>query len=183
VGGVFRDELGSIFFIFASHVRKNTNKAVKITSVVKGQLLPHQLSFNNLIVERDFSFIIQVLSEILCCANPDKVSHTWHLFGRFVHILEMTNSISTIIPSHVHRKDNNLADPLANEGVKLVDGEIQLPWNTVIPNQLQEYYCQLNASDNNYSDEVTCGISRTPPSCLEESDRTSHMRLGDERAW
>jgi hypothetical protein len=56
-----------------------------------------------------------------------------------------------IIPSHVQRKSNILANRLTNEGVDLENQDMVFPWSGTIPNQLQEDYHQLHIKENKLS--------------------------------
>ena len=80
--------------------------------------------------------------------------------------LESTGSLlpqlQTVHPSHIHRKANKLADRLANEGVHLVQGDLDLDWDSTPNNELKQNCLQISIEDLNHPDGVP-GMKKKSP--------------------
>jgi hypothetical protein len=72
---------------------------------------------NKLFVEGDSQIIINLFSRLLNGAYPDRVSPRWCLTSGMIDINSLMQPHFALIPSHVRRKANQIADKLANFGV------------------------------------------------------------------
>jgi ribonuclease HI len=122
--------------MYACYIEQNTNNCVELFSLVKGfQLVGHH-GYNNLIIEGDSQIRIQDLSKLLNGSKLDKISKNWSLTAREEKIMEFSMAISSMTPSHVQRKENGLADRLANEGVTQTSQDLVVFWSSVVPKKL-----------------------------------------------
>jgi hypothetical protein len=70
--------------------------------------------------------IISLVSKIINGSNPTKVSPSWRLLGLLEEFNTLLQPTLTLIPSHVKREANKVADHLANEGVISKEEKIQI---------------------------------------------------------
>jgi ribonuclease HI len=113
---VFRDHNGHILVIGAGSLGHTTNNVAELWGLIKGLQLAIKNDFPQLIVEGDSQVIIGLLSEILNGANPDKISPSWRLSHGLQIIAGLLHPNRVLIPSHIKRKANQVADDLANLG-------------------------------------------------------------------
>jgi hypothetical protein len=81
-------------------------------------------NFTKLIVEGDSQIIINLLRKILNGANPDRISPSWRLLHGLQIITDSLRPNLAIIPAHVRRKANQVADELANMGINWSESEL-----------------------------------------------------------
>jgi ribonuclease HI len=72
---------------------------------------------HNIILEGDSQIIIWLITKILHGEHPGKISPNWRLSGLLEEFGALLRPNLSIIPSHVKRDTNSIADCLANEGV------------------------------------------------------------------
>jgi hypothetical protein len=65
-------------------------------------------------VEGDSQIIISMLSKLKNGSEPTKISTNWRLLGSLESPKNMISPHMVIIPSHVHKEANNIADKLVN---------------------------------------------------------------------
>ena len=115
-GVVFRDHQGQILLISAGYLGHSTNNAAELWGMIRGLQLAREHGFLNLIVEGDSLIIINILQRILNGANQDKVTPSWRLSHGIQLLSTLLTPSQAIIPSHVRRQENQVADELANIG-------------------------------------------------------------------
>jgi ribonuclease HI len=116
-GAVLRNHTGEIIFITAGSLGENTNNVAELTSLVRGLQSAVLHQFHRLIIEGDSQVIIQLISKILHGKPPCRISPSWRLSGLLEDFSDINNPNLTLIPSHVLREANKVADHLANEGI------------------------------------------------------------------
>jgi ribonuclease HI len=92
------------------------NNAEELWGLIKGLQLAIENNFTKLIVEGDSQIIINLLRRILNGANPDKISLSWRLSHGLQIITDLLQPNHAVIPAHIRRKVNQVADELANMG-------------------------------------------------------------------
>ena len=85
--------------------------------LTRGLQLAIENNFTKLIVEGDSQIIINLLRRILKGANPERISPSWRLLHGMQIISDSLRPNVTLIPAHVRRKANLVADDLANMGI------------------------------------------------------------------
>jgi hypothetical protein len=68
--------------------------------------------------------IISLATKIINGTDPMKVSPSWHLLGPLDTLRTLLRPSLTLIPSHVRREENKVANKLANEGVSSQEEDI-----------------------------------------------------------
>jgi hypothetical protein len=74
-------------------------------------------NFTQLIVEGDSQIIINLLSRLLNGADPERISPSWRLSHGLKTITDLLQPNQAVIPAHIRRSANQVADELANLGV------------------------------------------------------------------
>jgi ribonuclease HI len=95
------------------------NNAVELAGLPRGITLAKDHGFSALSVEGDSQLIIRGLQKILNGVKDDKVSHNWRLSHGLSELGGMVTSLAAIIPEQIRRKENLVADCMANLGVML----------------------------------------------------------------
>jgi ribonuclease HI len=116
-GVVFRNHHGHILLISAGFLGHSTNNAAELWGLIKGLELAIKNDFTKLIVEGDSQIIINLLRRILNGANPDRISPIWRLSHGLQIITDLLQPNLAVIPAHIRRKANQVADELANMGI------------------------------------------------------------------
>jgi ribonuclease HI len=116
-GAVLRDHMGKIIHMIAGFLGENTNNVAELTSLVRGLQTAVHHQYHRLVIEGDSQVIIQLISKILHGKAPWRISPSWRLSGLLEDFGDLINSNLTIIPSHVKREANRVADHLANTGI------------------------------------------------------------------
>jgi hypothetical protein len=75
------------------------------------------LGLTQLIVEDDSQIIINLLSILLNGADPERISPNWRLSHGLKTITDLLQPNQAVIPDHIRRSVNQVADELANLGV------------------------------------------------------------------
>jgi ribonuclease HI len=125
-GAVLRDNEGRILHITAGYLGFNTNNVAELWSLLKGINLAISHNIFQLIVEGDSQVIIHLISKIIHGSHPSEISPRWRLLGLLEDFRSLLQPHLTLIPSHVKRDANKIADFLANEGVDSKEEQIQL---------------------------------------------------------
>jgi ribonuclease HI len=113
---VFRNHFGHILVIGAGPLGHSTNNAAELWGLIKGLQLAIKYNFTKLLVEGDSQVIISLLRRLVNGANPDSISPSWRLSHGLQIIAGLMHPTRVIIPAHVRRKANQVADELANLG-------------------------------------------------------------------
>jgi ribonuclease HI len=115
-GVVFRNHYGHILLISAGSLGHSTNNAAELWGLIKGLHLAFKNGFTKLIVEGDSQIIINLLRRILNGVNPDRLTPSWRLSHGLQIVSDLLQPNQAIIPAHIRRKANQVADDLANLG-------------------------------------------------------------------
>jgi ribonuclease HI len=116
-GAILRNSNGEILYLVAGFMGENTNNVTELTGLLRGLQEATDNHFNKVIMEGDSQIIIQLITKILHGENPRKISPSWRLSGLLEDFGSLLCPNLTIIPSHVKREANKVADCLENEGV------------------------------------------------------------------
>jgi hypothetical protein len=92
------------------------NNAAELWGLIRGLQLAIEHNFTKLIVEGDSQIIINLFCRILNGANPERISPSWRLSHWLKTITNLLQPNQAIIPAHIKRKVNQVADELANLG-------------------------------------------------------------------
>jgi ribonuclease HI len=122
-GAAIRNNKGEILHILAGNLGHNTNNAAEIWGFLKGLQAAKEQGLNLLIAEGDSQIVINLLSHLLNGAEPEKISPSWRLMNGLIRIKSILQPQWVILPSHVRRNENQVADMLANFGVDLQEGD------------------------------------------------------------
>jgi ribonuclease HI len=113
---VFRNHYGHILEIAAGSLGHSTNNVAELWGLIKGLQLAIKSNYTKVIVEGDSQVIISLLRRILNGARSDSISPSWRLSHGLQIIENLLNPNLVIIPTHIRRKANQVADELANVG-------------------------------------------------------------------
>jgi ribonuclease HI len=116
-GAVLRNHTGEIILMIAGSLGENTNNVAELTSLVRGLQTAVHHQFHRLVIEGDSQVIIQLITKILHGKPPWRISPSWRLSGLLEDFSDIINPNLTLIPSHVKREANKIADHLANAGI------------------------------------------------------------------
>jgi ribonuclease HI len=116
-GATLRNSNGKILYLVAGFMGENTNNAAELTGLLHGLQAAIDNHFHKITLEGDSQIIIQLITKILHGENPLKISPSWRLSGLLEDFGALHSPNLTIIPSHVKREANKVADCLENEGV------------------------------------------------------------------
>jgi len=116
-GAVIRSSTGEILTLIAGYLGETTNNVAEITGLLQGLRAAATLPSHKIILEEDSQIIIQLITKILHGGNPQKISPSWRLAGMLEDFKGILGNNINIIPSHLKREANRVADYLANEGV------------------------------------------------------------------
>jgi ribonuclease HI len=108
---------GKITHLIAGFLGENTNNVAELSSLVKGLQMAVQNQHSRLIFEGDSQVIIQLATRILNGQPPWRTSPSWRLLGLLEDFKDLINPNLILIPSHVRREANKVADHLANKGI------------------------------------------------------------------
>jgi ribonuclease HI len=120
-GAIIRNDKGEIIHILAGNMGQNTNNAMKIWSLLCGLQATTKLELFPLIVEGDLQIVINLLKHLINGTDLEKMYPRWRLMNRHCRIKSILRHRHVILPSHVRRTTNQVADWLDNMGVELGD--------------------------------------------------------------
>jgi ribonuclease HI len=109
---------GEILTLTAGYLGETTNNVAELTSLLQGLQQAVTLASHKIILEGDSQIVIQLITKILHGGNPQKISPSWRLAGLLEDFKSLLGHNISVIPSHVKREANAVADYLANEGVQ-----------------------------------------------------------------
>jgi hypothetical protein len=92
--------------------------------MIRGLHLAKEQGFHNLVVEGDSQIIINLLQRIMNGANLDKITPSWRLSHGLQLLTSLLTPTQAIIPSHVRRQANQVADELANIGTTWTESDL-----------------------------------------------------------
>ena len=115
-GLVFRNHKGHILIISAGSLGHSTNNNAELWGLLNGLCLARDHGFTKLIVEGDSQLIIKILRRMLNGVPPDKLEPSWRLSLGLQMLADLLQPNYAIVPSHIRRKANQVADELANLG-------------------------------------------------------------------
>jgi ribonuclease HI len=115
---VIRDSEGKILGLLAGFLGETTNNVAELTGLSRGLQAAMDKEYRNIVLEGDSQVIIRLIAKILNGSHPSKISPSWRLSGMLEDFKRLLTPTLTIIPSHVKRDANRVADCLANEAVE-----------------------------------------------------------------
>jgi ribonuclease HI len=115
-GTVFRDHQGHIVIISAGSLGHSTNNNAELWGLLNGLRIARANGFTKLIAEGDSQLIINILRRMLNGVHPDRLAPSWRLSLGLQLLSDLLQPDQAIIPSHIKRKANQVADELANLG-------------------------------------------------------------------
>jgi ribonuclease HI len=148
--------------LVVDYLGENTNNVVELLSLIKGLKVAINNHYQKVIVEGDSQIIIQLITKILHGDHPLKISPSWRLSGLLEDFGDLIHPSLTIIPSHVKRDTNKVADCLANEGVDTKLELIHWQANSSECTDLSKQCQDLASKDVPAPDGVTHCKSQTP---------------------
>jgi len=145
-GAVLQNHLGKIIHILDGFLGETTNNVAELTSLLRGLRIAAHHQHHRLIIEGDSLVIIKLISKILHGIPPWRISPSWRLSGILEDFGDLTNSNLTLIPSHVKREANKVADHLANIGIEakedLLHWQAQVSEETDISRRCRDLACR-----------------------------------------
>jgi ribonuclease HI len=116
--------MGTSFSSALGYIGHSTNNVAELWGLTKGLQMAIKNNFSKLIVEGDSQIIINLLRKILNGASPDRISPSWRLLHGLQSITDSLRPNLAIIPAHVRRSVNQVADELANIGINRGESEL-----------------------------------------------------------
>jgi len=117
-GGVFRDQKGTIKYIYYGNIGNDTNNAAELEGILKGICILEQKNKIPLEVEGDSLIIIASVIIIQAGSPVAKIASSWRLLSRLEKMEERLQTPRTITFKHIRRTANKVANRMANQGVK-----------------------------------------------------------------
>ena len=114
---IFRNHQGHILLINAGSLGHTMNNVAELWGLTRGLQLANEHNFTKLIVEGDSLVIINLFKRILNGADSYQISPYWRLSHGLKTIMNLLQPNQALIPSHIRRKANQIADDLANLGM------------------------------------------------------------------
>jgi ribonuclease HI len=112
-----KNSRGEILILVVGYFGETKNNAVELMGLLQGLHVAIARHSHQLIVEGDSQIVIQLITKILHGENQQKISPSCRLFGLLEEFRGLLRANLSIIPSHVKREANRVADCLKNEGV------------------------------------------------------------------
>jgi ribonuclease HI len=122
---VIRDSEGKILGLLAGFLGETTNNVTELTGLLRGLQVAMDKDYRNIVLEGDSQVIIHLITRILNGSLPSKISLSWRLSGMLEDFKRLLIPTLSIIPSHVKRDANRVADCLANEAT---EREVDYSW-------------------------------------------------------
>jgi ribonuclease HI len=144
-GAVIRSSKGEILALIVGYLGETTNNVAELTGLLQGLRHAVTLASHKIILEGDSQIIIQLITKILHGGNPQKISPSWRLAGLLKDFKSLLGHNISIIPSHIKREANGVADYLANEGLQRETKQIIWDARSTGASDLYKH-CQLLAN-------------------------------------
>ena len=90
----------------------------ELTGLLRGLQVAMDKDYHKVILEGDSQIVINLITKILHGSHPTKISPSWRLSGLLEDFTRLHQPHLNIIPSHVKRDANRIADCLENEAVE-----------------------------------------------------------------
>ena len=116
---MLRNSSGEILGLDVGFLGDTTNNVVKLTRLLQGLQTAMDKGYHRIILEGASQVIIKLTTKILHGCNPAKISPSWRLSTLLEDFSCLLQPHFSIIPSHVKRDANKVADCLANEAVEM----------------------------------------------------------------
>jgi ribonuclease HI len=117
-GAVARDPKGELLGMFTGFLGETTNNVAELTGSLRGLQAALMKDYRNIILEGDSQVIIHLITQILNGKMPSKISPSWRLSGLLEDFKNLLTPALSIVPVHVKREANCVADRLANEAAE-----------------------------------------------------------------
>jgi len=115
--------------IYHGYIGHETNNATKLEGLLYGIYIAINSNFSKLIVEGDSQIILHMLTKVQHGSEIDKISSNWRLESMLHQLKSLLSSKKVILPHHIMRTGNKLADYLVNQGVKSRMSPHSYSWN------------------------------------------------------
>jgi len=92
---------------------------MELWGLIHGIQVASHMGISQLIIEGDSHIIISMATQIIHGLDVVKASPSWHLLYPLTLLNTLLHFGLNLIPSHVRREANRIADKLTNEGVSL----------------------------------------------------------------
>jgi ribonuclease HI len=116
-GFVLRDEKGTILHISVGSLGYDLNNAADLWALIKGLTLSHHHGYHQIVVEGDSQIILNMLTKLLHGSSLENISPSWRLLHLLDYLRNLLQPHQVLIPSHIKREANKVANKLVNIGV------------------------------------------------------------------
>lgn len=147
LGGVLRDEEGSVIFIFHCHLGRATNNMAELMAVEQCLEFLTQNHGSNVVVEADSEITINSVKTINYGTRREKVSNHWKLIEVYQRIQVHLEGLRIVSFNYVRRTANKLRDSLAHQGVNNADCGMAKKWQEIPQNRLKAL-CEEQATED-----------------------------------
>jgi ribonuclease HI len=118
-GAILRNSNGKILCLIAVFLGETTNNVAELIGLLRGLQIAIDKHHHKIILEGDSQIYIKLITNILHRGNPSKISPSWKLSRLLEDFNNLLQPNLSIIPSHMKRDTNKIADCLANEEVEM----------------------------------------------------------------
>jgi hypothetical protein len=133
---------------------------------LQGIITSHSHQFFELTMEGDSQLIIDILTHLQHGSPPRKISDNWHLETLLDLLQPVIENIVGLVPSHIIREENNLADYLENEGVSKSSAPLDSNWDNLVAKPLKQHCQYISLSYLNHLDKLT--------NCMDSHDHEAN---------
>jgi ribonuclease HI len=155
-GATLRNFNGKILCLVVGYLGETTNNATELTGLLQGLQVAMDKNCHKLILEGDSQIVIQLITKILHGESLMKISPRWQLSGMLEIFRALLRTNVSIIPSHVKREENRVADCMANEGVTTERERIYWEAHTSESSDISDRCQALSNKDFLSPDGVPC---------------------------
>eukprot|EP00253_Pinus_taeda_P021341 PITA_21341 len=152
IGGAIRNHKGDIVHIYCRSLGECTNNEAEFAALEQGLKILRSIRQGNVIVEGDSSLAISAAKRLQAGTHTSKVTKHWRLAKATESIAELLVELRGIVFQSVRRKENGLADFLANHGADTPHLITNSCWQDVACPILKVTCAQLAEKDSNQTD-------------------------------
>jgi len=121
---ILRDEQGSILHISKGTLGYDSNKEAELWALIKGLTLAHHHGYHQIMVEGYSQIILNMLTKLLHGSSMENISSIWRILHTMYSLRNLLQPHQFLIPSHIRREANKVADELVNIGVHCLDKDM-----------------------------------------------------------
>ena len=145
--GAIHNSEGKIVGLCWGYIGENTNNVAELKRLIVGIDMAIQQGWIPIILEGDSRIILQMATKLLHGKLVSKVADNWKMDHTLEQVRGLVRAHSKVQIHHVKRKQNNLADLLANYGVRHKQEFQQQRWEDVMEESLQRNYQRVMERD------------------------------------